>query len=151
MDIKYGDVLLEERARDILTGIGLQPNNATVQYVTAALVSIVSHAVDYSIELIKEGVIKEREDLSQLKDAFVAQPKSIEEFMTKDITPAALFLKSKAKGAYLLRRATNLSGWLATYSTQYLAIQDIKPTQQQIEAYERAHEALGKLLKAVSK
>ncbi len=101
------------------------------------------------IAAIKDGSIKERSDVSQIQDAFVAKPKSITEFMASDVSPAELYLKSKAKGAFFLRRTTNHAGWITTYANRYLTIQDTEPTKTQMEIFERAHAALGTLLKAV--
>ncbi len=45
---------IEEYARDILKGIGLKPNTATVQYVTEQIAVIVEHVVDFAVKELKD-------------------------------------------------------------------------------------------------
>ncbi len=69
MDISTGTRKLEDRARDILKGIGLQPNLATISYVTAQLASIVEYSLDFAIYTLKqEGLLKEVEKSSVIQN-----------------------------------------------------------------------------------
>lgn len=104
--------------------------------------SIVNRALD--------GVINRDHDFSKLKDSFSKEPKTIKTFIDDaKITPAALFIKTKAKGAYALRNLINHAGWTISHANAYMAHKDVKPTQQAISMMQSAHEALGKVLALV--
>lgn len=59
------------------------------------------------LERLKNGSIVNRFDLTKIKDSFATDPKSIEKFMSSNISPVALFEQSKAKGAYHIRNVKN--------------------------------------------
>lgn len=84
------------------------------------------------INNIKDGAIVRRTDIMKLKDSFSKNPKLIEEYMDDSkATPATLFHKSKAKGAYYLRNSIMNASYLSANARQFLKVRDVKLTTAQ--------------------
>lgn len=67
------------------------------------------------IQRIANNTIRTSRDIVKLKDSFKKEPKSISEFMNNsELTPAGLFIRTKAQGEFHLRNAKNHAGYLAT-------------------------------------
>ncbi len=98
------------------------------------------------IKAVKAGTIVRGGDLSQLKDSFNKNPKTIAEFMTTDVSPAELFRTSKAKGALHIRRVATGAAWLSSHGRAYLGIQDVKITPEQVEIFKTAKKMLEELI-----
>lgn len=93
-------------------------------------------------DLIKQGEVKRRRDIVQLKDAFTKNPKLIDEFLTKGGTPSDMFTKSKARGAYHLRNMRQSASYVVTHAAAYLKIRDVKVTTEMLPILKRAQKAL---------
>lgn len=70
MDTSMGIRSMSERARDILKGIGLQPNAATVQYVTGELEDIVTYVVEFVVEELKKNELLKEGEISPSVEPF---------------------------------------------------------------------------------
>ncbi len=101
------------------------------------------------IHQVLEGGITKRQDLVKLKDAFAKDPKAIKTFLDTNVTPEALFLKTKAKGSRALRLVYQLSSYISAHIEVFLANPDMKPTEQQITRVKRARASIDRFLKAV--
>ncbi len=98
------------------------------------------------IEHIKDGGIARRPDLTKLKDAFKKDPKAIDKFMNTKVTPAALYLSTKAQGAHYLRNAVVNAGWAQSHATKFLALKDVKITDTQLGIVKAAIATLKELV-----
>lgn len=103
------------------------------------------------VKAVKEGIVRTTGDMSKLKDAFKKDPKSIALFMKGDITPNALFVKTKAKGAYHLRNVVNNAGYIKGHVMSFLANPDVEVTKEQESILMTAKEWLDKMVKYIEK
>lgn len=102
------------------------------------------------IQLIKDGLILKRTDLSRLKDAFVKQPKSILKFLKDtESTPQSLFSETKARGAYHLRNAIANASYMYAHTNKFLGIRDIKLNEEQVRRLKLAKKSIDELLATV--
>ncbi len=75
MDISAGISSLETRGRFILRGLGLQPNEATTNYMTKSLEELVTYVIAFSVEeLRKQGKLKEEEKTASVEPHYSTIP-----------------------------------------------------------------------------
>ncbi len=98
------------------------------------------------ISRIVLGEIRKPFQVTKLKDAFIKEPKSIKEFLETKISPDALFIKTKAKGAYHLRNAVNAANFAKGHIISFLKTGDVKLTATQITQLKGARETITELI-----
>lgn len=92
------------------------------------------------------GEIRKPFQITKLKDSFIKDPKSIKEFINTKISPDALFIRTKAKGAYHLRNAINASNFAKGHISAFLKTGDVKLSVTQISQLKSAREAITELI-----
>ncbi len=98
------------------------------------------------IQLILDGDIRKRTDITRIKDSFVKNPKLIQKFIGGKQTSMELYKESKAKGAEKLRQATTNAMWFNSNGTAYLGIRDVPITTAQHNAFIQAEKIAKKLI-----
>lgn len=101
------------------------------------------------IKHISDGTIVSTRDVIKLKDSFKKDPKSIDAFLKGDISPNSLFIKTKAKGAYIVRNIVNSSGFLNGHVSAYMKNPDVKIEKNQLSMLKQSRDSLVKLIKYI--
>lgn len=77
---------------------------------------------------IRSGDLMKPTQITQLKDSFTREPKSIAKFIESDVSSSQIFIDSDAKSAYHLRNIQASSSYVATHIRRYLENPDVIPT-----------------------
>ncbi len=100
------------------------------------------------VQLIMDGDLKKRGDISKIHDSFVKNPKLISKFLNTKITSAELYKEAKAKGTYHLRNATNNAQYVCSHARAYLLNRDVKISPAQLITFKNAKKELERLIDA---
>lgn len=99
------------------------------------------------IQSIKEGDIVKRSQIIKLKDAFVKNPKLIEEYLgNAKATPTGLYLQAEAQGATALRNLVLQGSYAIHHAKLFLQHRDVKLTEVQITRLKDLREQLDKVI-----
>lgn len=104
------------------------------------------HLEQRVVQLILDGDLKKRWDVTKIKDSFVKNPKLIRKFLETKITGAELYKEAKAKGAYHLRNVANNADYVRSHGKRFLEIRDVKISPAQLIIFKGAREVLTKLI-----
>lgn len=98
------------------------------------------------VDLISNGEIKKRGDISKIKDSFQKNPKLIEKFLRSTMTQNELYKEAKAKGAYHLRNAAVNANYVITHGRGFMQIRDVKISDAQLSTFKNARKILDQLI-----
>lgn len=101
------------------------------------------------ITRIKKGQFTKTGELLKIRDAFKKDPKMIRKFIDSAISPDAIFIETKAKGAYHLRNAMNSASYMKGHIHKFLQIKDIKLDDKNIQTLKSGKKAIEELLELV--
>lgn len=101
------------------------------------------------IDRIKDGQIKNPNQVTRIRDSFLKDPKSIKKFLETDITTDKLFIETKAKTSFHIRNAVASSRYVTAHISQFLKLGDMKVTEDQLKHLKLAREAITKLINTV--
>lgn len=96
------------------------------------------------IKNISDGTFTSSRDITRLKDTFKSNPKMLEKFVAGE-DANSLFIESKARAAYHLRNATNMSGYLTTHIHAFLKDPRVKLEDTNVNAFRNVYSALTQL------
>lgn len=98
------------------------------------------------VQLILDGDVQKRSDITRIKDAFTKNPKLIKEFLSTKITGHELYKKSKAKGAYHYRNLLNNAMWVSSHGNRFLDTKDVPIKPEHIASFKTAVKVLEKII-----
>lgn len=101
------------------------------------------------IARVKNGQISNRQGFTKIKDSFYQDPKTINEFMTTQISPDKLFIKTKASGARAARNIGNGSRNLATFIVQFTNQKEVALDAHAINQLKQVKTKIDKLLESI--
>lgn len=101
------------------------------------------------IARVKNGQISNRQGFTKIKDSFYQDPKTINEFMTTQISPDKLFIKTKASGARAARNINNNSRNLFTFISEFMNQKEVSLDESIIKQVKQLKTKIDKLLESV--